>query len=114
MTAAASSHDRPRRSDRQGNGAVHRAGIEIVEPEAVRDASRNRPLPRCGRPVNRDNHGMQRMGLDTVKIAGPRPLEQAGVRVWRLIEADHLIRNVTVSFSLIALLVDAAPDWSNW
>jgi hypothetical protein len=81
--------------------------------------------------------GCNEWGPTPLKIAGPRLLEQAGVldrsphapreefqivaltlRV-RLPLAeragyDHLIRSVTVSFSLIALLVAAAPDWSNW
>lgn len=36
----------------------------------------------------------------------PRPNASAG--------ANYLIRSVTVSLSLIALRVAAAPDWSNW
>ena len=39
-----------------GEGAVHRAGVEIAEPEPRRERARDRALTGPGGPVDRDDH----------------------------------------------------------
>ena len=93
----------PLAKGRECHRPIHRAGIQIGEPEPGRDSLRDRPLARRRWPINGDDH---------VWLRG-----KARPRLWAGLEdcsRAHLIRSVTVSFSLITLLVDAAPDSSNW
>ena len=49
----------------QRHGAVHRAGVDISESQALCDGARNGALARARRPVNRNNQSFLCFGGDT-------------------------------------------------
>ena len=62
-SAAPSSRSAPRVERRQRDGAVHRARVEIGEPEPPGDLARDRALPAARGPVDRDDHRRKRRAL---------------------------------------------------